>query len=176
MEIHGHEAARVLEMNQKTVSNVLSRLEEENILRSKTEGRNRVYKLNKLNPTLMNVLSMVEEEKAVSLRKTSRLGKDFVDRLLEGGSPLVVIFGSYAKGTARKDSDVDILVISPFDTNLREMERFYGIKASIKEYSMQEFIDGVEKEDHLIKEILNSHVILLGSNLFVKIALEGLHE
>lgn len=176
MEIHGHEAARVLEMNQKTVSNVLSRLEEENILRSKTVGKNKVYKLNLLNPVLMNILSMVEEEKAVRFRKTSGVGKEFIDRVLEGGSPLVVIFGSYAEGVARKDSDVDILVISPFNADLREMERFYGIKASIKEYTMQEFMDGINKDDFLIKEILKSHVILLGSNIFVKIALEALHE
>lgn len=176
VEIYGRETARELSMNQKTVANVLSRLEKENLLRSKTEGRNRIYRLNLLNPTLMHIISMVEEEKAARFRKESGLGSEFIDVLLKSGSPLVVVFGSYAVGSQKKDSDLDIMVLSPFDTDLSEVERFYGIKASIKEYTQEEFKDALAKGDFLIKEVLRYHVILLGSDLFVKTVMEAIHE
>ena len=89
-EVYGREAARELNMNQKTVSNVLLRLEKENILRSKTEGRNKVYKLNFSNPTLIHILSMIEEEKAVRFREESGLGRDFVDDILKSKSQLAL--------------------------------------------------------------------------------------
>ncbi len=38
----------------------------------------------------------------------------FVSRLVEGYDPLrIVVFGSYARGTATRDSDVDLLVVLP---------------------------------------------------------------
>ncbi len=175
-EVYGREAARELSMNQKTVANVLLRLEKENILRSKTEGRNKVYRLNLSNPALMHILSMVEEENAVHFREESGLGRDFVDEILKSKSPLVIIFGSYANGTQKKNSDVDILALSPFDADLSDIQKFYKIKASVKEYSEEEFKEALKSGDFLITEVLRKHVVLIGSDLFVKMVLEVLHE
>lgn len=175
-EIYGREAARELGMNQKTVSNVLLRLERENILKSKTEGRNRVYRLNLSNPALIHILSMVEEEKAVRFREGSGLGRDFIDEILKSKSPLVLIFGSYADGTQKKNSDVDILALSPFDPDLSDVQKFYKIKASVKEYTEEEFKEALKSDDFLITEVLRKHVVLVGSDLFVKMILEVFHE
>jgi predicted nucleotidyltransferase len=175
-EVYGREAARELFMNQKTVSNVLKRLEKENILRSKMEGRNKVYRLNHSNPALMHVLSIVEEEKAVRFREISGLGRDFIDEILKSKSPLVVIFGSYADGTQKRNSDVDILALSPFDVDLTDVQNFYKIKASVKEYTEEEFESALRSGDFLIMEVIRNHVVLIGSDLFVKMILEVLHE
>jgi predicted nucleotidyltransferase len=175
-EVYGREAARELSMNQKTVSNVLKRLEKDNILRSNTEGRNKVYRLNHSNPALMHILSIVEEEKAVQFREESGLGRDFIDAILNSKSPLVLIFGSYAKGTQKKNSDVDILALSPFDANLSDIKKFYKIKTSVKEYTIEEFKEALKSGDFLITEIIRKHVVLVGSDLFVKIVLEVFHE
>ena len=175
-EVHGREAARELGMNQKTVANVLLRLEKDNILRSRTMGRNRLYKLNLSNPALMHILSMVEEEKAVLFREESNLGRDFIDALVKSGSPLVLIFGSYANGTQKKKSDVDILALSPFQADLSDVQKFYKIKASVKEYTEGEFKEALKSGDFLITEVLRKHVVLVGSDLFVKIVLEVFHE
>jgi len=42
--------------------------------------------------------------------------REFNDRLVTDYHPLrVVLFGSYARGTATNDSDVDLLVVMPYD-------------------------------------------------------------
>ncbi|MHA2033552.1 MAG: nucleotidyltransferase domain-containing protein, partial [Candidatus Kariarchaeaceae archaeon] len=151
-------------------------LEKDNILRSNTEGRNKVYRLNHSNPALMHILSIVEEEKAVQFREESGLGRDFIDAILNSKSPLVLIFGSYAKGTQKKNSDVDILALSPFDANLSDIKKFYKIKASVKEYTKEEFKEALKSGDFLITEIIRKHVVLVGSDLFVKMVLEVFHE
>jgi predicted nucleotidyltransferase len=171
-EVYGREAARELSMNQKTVSNILKRLEKENILRSKIKGRNKVYRLNHSNPALMHFLSIVEKEKAARFREISGLGRDFIDEILKSKSPLVVIFGSYADGTKKKNSDVDILALAPFDVDLSDVQKFYKIKASVKEYTEEEFIEVLRSGDFLIMEIIRNHVVLVGSDLFVKMLLE----
>ena len=46
--------------------------------------------------------------------------RDLVDRIVAIASPLrVVLFGSRAAGTARPDSDVDLLVVMPDGTERR---------------------------------------------------------
>jgi len=46
---------------------------------------------------------------------------DMVSRIVEGFSPLkVILFGSYARGDASRDSDVDLLVVLPEVGNKRE--------------------------------------------------------
>ena len=175
-EVYGRKAARELKMNQKTVSNVLLRLETDNILKSKTEGRNRIFRLNLSNPALIHIMTMVEEERAVRFREESKLGRDFFEMILKSKSPLVVIFGSYADGTQKRNSDIDILALSPFRADLSSIQKFYKIKTSVKEYTEEEFKEALRFGDFLIAEILRNHVVIVGSDLFVKIILEELHE
>lgn len=51
--------------------------------------------------------------------------KKYVVVLRENGIPVdkVLLFGSWAKGTAREDSDVDVALISSFFTGDRFMDR-----------------------------------------------------
>jgi predicted nucleotidyltransferase len=45
-----------------------------------------------------------------------------VRRLVEGFQPLqVILFGSYARGSARSDSDVDLLVVVPSDADRHQL-------------------------------------------------------
>ena len=46
---------------------------------------------------------------------------DMVNRIVDGFEPLkVILFGSYARGDAGRDSDVDLLVVLPHVENKRE--------------------------------------------------------
>ncbi len=44
----------------------------------------------------------------------------------------IVLFGSYAAGTADKDSDVDLLVVA--DTDLSSPERYVKVRGALAEY------------------------------------------
>lgn len=47
---------------------------------------------------------------------TDQLLAEVVRRILTIGSPIkILLFGSHAKGTARPDSDLDLLIIEEFD-------------------------------------------------------------
>lgn len=47
--------------------------------------------------------------------------KEMVRRIVEKFDPIqVILFGSYARGTAGPDSDVDLLVVMPVEGSIRE--------------------------------------------------------
>ena len=72
--IYGGQISKKLKMNQKTVSNVLNTLEKENIVKYSTEGKNKYYFLNKLNPKLADIIKIIEiERKNIFIEKHSKL-------------------------------------------------------------------------------------------------------
>lgn len=54
---------------------------------------------------------------------TNQLLVEVVRRILTIGSPIkIILFGSHAKGTARSDSDLDLLIIEESDLPRYRME------------------------------------------------------
>lgn len=54
-------------------------------------------------------------ERRKNMDDALKKAQDFVAKLKNDGTPIqsAYLFGSYAKGTARKDSDIDVCVVSP---------------------------------------------------------------
>ena len=61
--IYGGQIAKKIHMNQKTISNILNNLESKNIVKYSTEGKNKYYFLNKLNPHTPEILKILEIER-----------------------------------------------------------------------------------------------------------------
>src|SRR4030043_593162 len=94
--IYGRQVANKLKMNQKTVSNLLNRLEKEGILKYSTEGKNKYYFLNMLNPQIKDIIKMIEiARKNKFIQKYSKLRELFY-ALEKRANGTLVIFGSYA--------------------------------------------------------------------------------
>lgn len=105
-------------------------------------------------------------------RKTSKLIKSMTKKIREGYKPdKIILFGSYAYGKPRKDSDIDLLIIKR--TNARHLDRSVRIREILKEenrfvaiepivYTPEEISRRLELEDDFIKTIMESGVILYG--------------
>lgn len=172
-QIHGRELSRISGVTQKTASNLLSRLEVEGVLSGHSVGKNKNYRLNLKDPAIEHVISVIEEEKAGRFIIGSGLPLDYLARFRKSGSPLVAVFGSYARGAEKKDSDLDAMAISPFKVQFRDLERIYGVKASVKVLDIKAFRSALANSDHLIAEVVRNHVILCGTDLFVRSLLEA---
>jgi len=163
-KIYGRQVAIKLKMNQKTVSNILNRLEKENILKYSTEGKNKYYFLNMLNPQIKDIIIMIEiARKNRFIQKYKGLSNLFyeLEKLTQG---ILVIFGSYASSTNNKDSDLDVFIIGNID-EVGKFERLYKIKINIVKSDKKK----INKEDVFIKEIMKNHVIIKGVEEFVNL-------
>jgi predicted nucleotidyltransferase len=71
---------------------------------------------------------MINDE---SIRK---LIGDIVEKIKEVYSPQkIILFGSYASGQPREDSDIDLLIIK--ETDQKPMERWLNIRKSVRDIS-----------------------------------------
>ena len=81
---------------------------------------------------------------------------------------IVVVFGSYAKGTQKEDSDLDLFIVGKYnEKEMRNTGKIYGIDINIKSYPLPLF----EKEiynDILLKEIRENHILIKDREGFVR--------
>jgi predicted nucleotidyltransferase len=104
-ELHLREIARRAGMDATGIGRELRKLVELGLLSSRIVGRQRMFSLNREYP--------VFEEIASIIRKTVGVMEALREALMPLGPriKLAYIYGSYARGTMRADSDIDLMVV-----------------------------------------------------------------
>ena len=161
-KIYGREIARKLKMNQKTVSNLLNKLEKDNILKFSQEGKNKYYFLNKLNPKIKEIIKLIEINRKINFLEKYKKIRGIFEKLEERTRGILIIFGSYANFSSHEKSDIDVLIIGKVN-ELKDLEQIYELKINAVNVNKNKF----DVDDSFIKEIIKNHIILRGIEDFV---------
>ncbi len=157
-ENHLRGIAKQLNESHSTVMRKLDKLVEENVLDYKKQGRNKVFCIRK-NLQAKNYVFNAERYKLIKLLKKHKELGIIIDQILrKSDESLIVLFGSYAKLSARADSDIDIYVETQSRKIKEELELVHS-KIKIK-------IGHFDPDSHLIREIIKNHIILRGVEKF----------
>ena len=162
------EISKLSKLPLKTCQNVLINLEEARILKSRMEGKNKYFSLNLENiKTKFSLLQAEIYQTCIFIEKYPQF-KMFL-KSLKTNIPIIV-FGSFAKFKAEKGSDLDLLVISNKELKLP----FYLLPFKPHQIKMTEktFLKALNKQENLIKEIEENHIILNNHSFYVNIMWE----
>ncbi len=140
--------------NHTTIIRKIRELYNENVLDYKEEGKNKTYFLKKT-PEAKNYAFMAETYKLNQILKKYPSLRNVLDKTQKNKKiKMAVLFGSYAKGLAKKESDIDIYIDASSLSLRQEIEKINS-KLSVK-------IGKYDKNSPLIKEIEKNHVIIKG--------------
>ena len=157
-EIHLRELSRKLKVNPMTLSRKIKELLNENVLDFKEEGKNKIYFLKKNSEAKAHVF-MAEQYKLAKILKKYPCLRNILDKIQKNKTiSLALLFGSYAKGIAKKSSDIDIY-IETSNRKIKQDLQYLNSRLSIK-------IGKYNKNNFLIKEIEKNHVIIKGVEQF----------
>ncbi|MFH1710710.1 MAG: helix-turn-helix domain-containing protein [Nanoarchaeota archaeon] len=163
-KIYGRDISKKLRMNQKTVSNILSKLEKENVLKFSTEGKNKYYYLNKSNHNIKEIVKLIEINRKIKFVERYKKLTELFNNLALKTEGILVIFGSFANFSSNEKSDLDILVIGK-PAEIKDLEEMYNIKINVVKIDKNKF----DKNDTLIREIIKNHVVLRGVEEFIEL-------
>lgn len=155
---HVRALAEKLNTNHVSILRALKILYEDNIVDYKLEGKNKVYHLKNVLVTKKKLLSLENHKFEKLIKKYPQLSPLISDILELTKSKIVILFGSFAKFRANKDSDIDLFI----ETQNREIrKRLTDIdsRLSVK-------IGKFNKSSSLGKEIIKHHIILRGAEEF----------
>jgi len=157
-ENHVRGIAKKLNKSHSTVSRKLNRLKKENVIDYKKEGKNKTFFLKK-NLIAKSYVFEAELNKLIKLlKKYPELSIIFEEIIKKTDEKLIILFGSYAKGIAKKSSDIDIYIETKDKNNKKIVEEINSkIKVKIGPFDVKSF---------LIKEIIKDHIIIKGIEEF----------
>ena len=159
------EIAKLANLPLKTCQDVLVNLEKEKILKSKTEGKNKYFSLNLDNINVKSELVKAEIYRTELLLEKYSEFKTFLKAI--DTNFIIILFGSFAKLKADKNSDVDLFIV----TNKKEKLPYHLLPHKIHENALKEesFRKSLTEKEPLIKEIESNHIILNNHSSYVNI-------
>lgn len=170
--LHIREISRETNVDVKATQLQLKKLEKINVLSSIIRGRNKDYYLNLNNVTTKYYLIIAEVFTSIIYLKKNFLIKKIIGEIGNKIHDPVILFGSFAKGSYTKESDIDMFVISDKKTETNSIIKatnLVGREINLKSTNRNQFLNGLRNSDPLIKEVVSSHVILKGADQFCDI-------
>tara|TARA_Y100000310_G_scaffold78020_1_gene74608 strand:- start:16522 stop:17172 length:651 start_codon:yes stop_codon:yes gene_type:complete len=172
LQFHVREIAKLLKKNHVTLLPHLKALEEDKVLVPKKMGKNKVYSLNLSNILTRDFLSLAEKYHTITYLQKNYLIKKLVGELIHFEGSLI-LFGSYAKKTEKKDSDIDLFHIGDIKptqiTKIKNIGKTYGKVINIKKASLKHFESSLRMKDSLVIEVLKNHILLQEQEVFINI-------
>ena len=161
------EAGKLLNISQRTAQLIMEHLENKGVIESKMRGRIKSYTL-KTNELSKRYLILTEEYKLITFMEQNLLVKEIIEKIHPLVDGIGIIFGSYAKGTHNKESDLDIFIAGKYNADeVMRISRTLGIEISVKCYPLKIFERNIN-QDFLLKEIMMSHIVFANAELFVQ--------
>ena len=155
---HLREIARTLDEHHSTILRKINQLVKENVLDYNKEGKNNVFFI-KDTLKAKNYAYSAEIYKLNKLiKKHQELSVIFGDVRKNFNKGMIILFGSYAKGNPKSDSDIDIYLETKDDKIKTKIKSLHS-KLSVK-------IGYFDLNSLLIKEIIKNHVIVRGVEEF----------
>jgi len=178
-EVYFSEILRETKLTQNTTLKHLKKLQQNNLIISTKKIGNTFYSINPKNLQIYAIFSYFDYKKFNELpSERKRAIADFLDKLKI--KPLIaLIFGSTAKGTFNKESDIDILLIynkkEAKDNKLKQdIEATTGIKIQTFIIDFGYFKEQMLKEeDKVIAHAIKTGFVISGNDKFYKEALNG---
>lgn len=158
------------------VYRIVNQLIKDNVITKEKAGKSYLCSINLGVEKTVALIQLSEIEKKDELYSSNKelkvILEDFIKSAELTAKPVsIVLFGSYAKGIATKESDIDILLISKtkkgIDKIAKEIYAKYGKEINPVIMTPEDFKR--QKDKTLIKEIIKDHYVLYGVENFVNV-------
>jgi|SRR3989338_558671 len=171
-EYYIREVEKLLKISPRTAQLILEDLEGKGIIESKIRGKIKSYKL-KISELSRRYLTFVEQYKSIAFMEKNLLIKEVIEKISPFIDGIGIIFGSYAKGTSNRESDLDLFIAGNYKMEeIKKVSRNLGIEISVRCYPLKTFEKNVI-QDILLKEILKNHIVFINTELFIQKVLKN---
>lgn len=186
-ELSIREIAKRLKATYSFVYAAVGKLAEEGVIGVDVKGSAKMCSLNLSSDkakALLGLHSVGRKEEFVKKnRLVGEILSEFVKKIAGGDIYCIILFGSYAKGSASERSDIDLLVVGASKEKLdnrvsaeaNSVEARYGKEVNAIVIDNVMFLRSLKSEEvTAVKEAVSSHIVLFGFERFWELVREGL--
>lgn len=167
-----HNLSKLLVIPYATFHRVIKRIED--IIQIKEIGKSKIVKLNQNNPIIKSKLAVASDEEKKEFLENEPILKRITNEL--DTNDVVILFGSYAKGTKTQKSDIDLLIINKDGKKslaFSKYELIYKKQINPIFITKREFKEMLRSdEENVGKQALNNHITLNNPEKFWGLVLD----
>tara|TARA_Y100000034_G_C6790583_1_gene353961 strand:- start:317 stop:889 length:573 start_codon:yes stop_codon:yes gene_type:complete len=148
-------------INYKSAYNVILKLEKQGIIDVSRLGNINVCKFNR---SFNDKVFSVEYNRRKDLFKKNKNFKIIYNDLSKINQQFIaLLFGSFAKGTQTKRSDIDLLIIAEDSKKIENRLSLLPLRFHIVDITYKDFLSMLKsKEDSVVTELIKKNIILVG--------------
>lgn len=167
-ELNISSISKAIKMDYKNAFEIVKRLEKECFIKLRKFGpSNKVEIIEIINPLIFEAEYIRRNE--ILKNKNILVMLDQIRKDIESSTYVLLLFGSYAKKNQTKNSDIDIMFITPdelddkFEKRIHQTIRLLPLPIHHMVFSESQFIDMIKaKEFNVGKEAMKNNIILYG--------------
>ncbi|MEK6903434.1 MAG: nucleotidyltransferase domain-containing protein [Nanoarchaeota archaeon] len=144
----------------------------EEILEKKRVYLRRFF-INRKSRLAKSMVMLVKEEKKELFYDQHPKLRPIFEQLSElKGIEFILVYGSYARFAAEKESDIDVLIVGKIEnkTRIREILVSLDMEPSIKVESLKDF--NVKRKDPIHQQMLKEHILITDSGKFIDLVIK----
>ncbi len=149
----------------RTATRCIKNLQDKSLVSFYRRGKTFVYYLDLKRNKSGLIINLIEFYKSVKFANESKIWV-LVNDLMRFGD--IILFGSYAKGYANKESDVDVLMLCKKSKKITDIIKTHPFEVNTHFISLESFAKLLREENALAIEIVKSHIIF-GSDRFIEL-------
>ena len=142
---------------------------------AETVGKAKTISLNKGNPAIRAYLTISSDEERKGFMEKHPIIRNIASEL--DTQDIVVLFGSYAKGSEKDSSDIDLMIVNKDgkrSISFSKYELIFDKKINPIFITRKEFVGMLnDKEENVGKQALKGHIILNNPDAFWECVLHG---
>jgi len=158
-KISASELSKKTNIPQQTISRNLNELSKFGLIEFKLLGKNKLFYFDLKKSTSTIILKILENHKSLIFYEKNLKLSVILDELLINAQSIIV-FGSYASGTNKKESDLDIVIINGNKSEIRKIKNKYFVDINEHYFTLESFEEMLGQEEPLLIEMKNNHVLL----------------
>ncbi|MBU0756569.1 MAG: nucleotidyltransferase domain-containing protein [Nanoarchaeota archaeon] len=175
VELNIRDISKSMKIDYKNVHSIVKRLEKESLVRLESFGNSRRIKL------ILNLHPLIFEaeynrKKDFLKSKDMEVMLDDFKRAIKSKYYVLLLFGSFAKNTQSKKSDIDLMFIVPagkeeiFEKDIRRVVRSLPLPIHPSVFSEIQFYDMKDsKEPNVVHEAIKNNIILYGTETYYEL-------
>lgn len=172
-QLNGREIAKNVGLSHVKAHTALKDLTRHGVVSMRSVGRSLVYQLNEAHFLIKEIIRPAFEKEESVFSHIVRI----ILKEIKPPRPLsIILFGSFVKGSASADSDIDIVIVYPrskskplIAAELSEAEKkitsLFGNHLASAPLLINEFQNKLRKKDAFVKEISRTGKVIYGKNI-----------
>jgi predicted transcriptional regulator/predicted nucleotidyltransferase len=167
-DLNINQIAAELKIDYKNAHNIVKRLWKKDILELKKFGKSLKVTLIEKNDPLIFAAEHSRREELLK-DKTFKVVLDNFTRNMESKFYVLLLFGSYAKGTSTKHSDIDLFFIVPdglsdkYETEIRRIASMLPFELHLNFFEEHDFLKMKNSRDFTVgSEAIKNNILLHG--------------